>query len=140
MRKLLQLMLPYIGHISTDVKRKFISFCKFYCKNLNIKVVSTPFKLADVFNVKSSIPKSVKSFVVYKFSCPACNACYIVNKDFKEYWETDRKSHIFAHLINNKTCKAPSTENSFEIINSASSSFKAKGKRGYTHNWEEIIA
>ena len=50
------------------------------------------------------------------------------------------ESHIFAHLINNKTCKAPSTENSFEIINSASSSFKAKGKRGYTHNWEEIIA
>ena len=121
-------MLPYIGHISTDVKRKFNQFCKFYCKNLNIKVVSTQFKFADVFNVKSPIPKSLKSFVVYEFSCPACNPFYIVNKDFKEHWETDRKSHIFAHLINNKTCKALSTESCFEIINSASSSFRLKLK------------
>ena len=29
--------LPYIDHIS-DTKRKRNKFCKFYCKNLNIKV------------------------------------------------------------------------------------------------------
>ena len=34
--------LPYVGHISTDVKCKINRFCKFYCKNLNIKVVLTP--------------------------------------------------------------------------------------------------
>ena len=28
----------------------------------------------------------------------------------------DKKSHIFAHLVNNETCKALSTENCFEII------------------------
>ena len=27
--------LPYIGHISTDVKCKIDKFCKFYCKSLN---------------------------------------------------------------------------------------------------------
>ena len=49
--------LPYIGHISTDVKRKINRFCKFYCKSLSIKIVLTPFKVADMFNVKDPIPK-----------------------------------------------------------------------------------
>ena len=49
--------LPYIGYISTDVKRKINRFCKFYCKSLSIKIVLTPFKVADMFNVKDPIPK-----------------------------------------------------------------------------------
>ena len=61
--------LPYIGHISTDVKRKIKRFCKFYCKSLSIKIVLTPFKVADMFNVKDPIPKFLKSFVAYKFVC-----------------------------------------------------------------------
>ena len=67
--------LPHIGHISTDVKRKIYRFCKFYCKSLSIKIVLTPFKVADMFNVKDPIPKSMKSFVFYKFLCPGCNSC-----------------------------------------------------------------
>ena len=59
--------LPYIGHISTNVKRNINRFCKFYCKSLSIKIILTPFKVADMFNVKDPIPKSLKSFVVYKF-------------------------------------------------------------------------
>ena len=62
--------LSYIGHISTDVKRKITRLCKFYCKSLNIRIVLTPFKIVDLYNVKDLIPKSLKSFVVYKFVCP----------------------------------------------------------------------
>ena len=69
--------LPYIGHISTDVKRKINRLCKFYCKNLSVKIVLTPFKIADMFDVKNLIPKSLKFFIVYKFVSPGCNACYI---------------------------------------------------------------
>ena len=67
--------LPYIGHISTDVKRDINRFCKFYCKSLSIKIVLTQFKVAHMFNVKDLIPKFLKSLVVYKFVCPGCNAC-----------------------------------------------------------------
>ena len=42
----------------------------------------------------------------------------------KEHFETDKKSHIFANLVNNETFKALSTENCFEIIDSASTPFK----------------
>ena len=126
--------LPYIGHISTDVKRKINSFCKFYCKRLSIKIILTPFKVADMFNVKDPIPKSLKSFVVYKFVCPGCNACCIgeitrhLTTRIKEHLETDKMSHIFAHLVNNETCKALSTENCFEIIDSAATPFRLKLK------------
>ena len=69
---------------------------------------------------------SLKSFVVYKLVCPGCNACYIgetiryLPTRIKEHLETDKKSSIFAHLVNNETCKALSTESCFEIIESVS--------------------
>ena len=122
--------LPYIGHISRDVRLKINRFCKFHRKSLSIKIVLTLFKVADMVNVKDPIPKFLKSFVVYKFVCPGCNACYIgettrhLSTRIKEPLETDKKSHIFAHLVNKETCKALSTENCFEIIDSASTPFK----------------
>ena len=86
-------------------------------------------------NVKDPISKSLKSFVVNKFVCPGCNACYMsettrhLSTRIKEHLETDKKSHIFAHLVNNETCKALSTENCFEIIDSTSTPFKLKLKQ-----------
>ena len=139
--------LPYIGHISTDVKRKSNRFCKYYCKGLNIKTVLTPFKVADLFNVKDSIPKSLKSFVVYKFVSPGCNACYIgetishLSTGIKKHLEKDKKSHIFTHLVNalnvNETCKALCTENCFEIIDSTSIQFRLKLKEAMHIIWKK---
>ena len=48
--------LPYIGHISVDVKREINRVCKFYCKSLSIKIVLIPFKVGDMFNVQDPIP------------------------------------------------------------------------------------
>ena len=56
--------LPFLGHISTNVKRKIDRFCKYYCKSLNIKNVLTPFQVVDMFNVKHPITKSLKSFFI----------------------------------------------------------------------------
>ena len=135
--------LPYIGHISIDVKRKINRFCKFYCKSLSIKIILTTFKVADMFNVKDPTPKSLKSFVVYKFVCPGCNACYIgettrhLSTRIKEHLETDKKSHIFAHLVNNETCKTLSTGKCFEIIDSAATPFRLKLKEAMHIIWKK---
>ena len=104
-------------------------------------------------NVKNPVPKFLKSFVVYKFVCPDCNACYIgettrhLSTRIKEHLETDKKSHFFAHLVNNEIFNALSTENCFEIIDSASTPFKLKLKeaimhtiwKNNAHNLEETI-
>ena len=103
--------------------------------------ILTPFKVADMFNVKDPIPKFLKSFV-YKFVCPGCNACYIgeithhLSTRIKEHLETDKKSHIFAHLVNNETCKALSTKNCFQIIDSAPTPFKLKLKEAMHIIWK----
>ena len=103
-------------------------------------------------DVKDPVPKFLKTFV-YKFVCPGCNACCTgettrhLSTRIKGHLETDKKSHIFANLVNNETCKALSTENCFEIIDSASTPFKLKLKEAITHtiwknnahNFEEAI-
>ena len=137
MRKGLQLMLQtmLLGTIiSKDVKRTINRFCKFSSKILSIKIALTLFKFADMFNVKDPIRNFLKFFVVYKFLCLGCNDCYIgettrhLSTRIKKYLETDKKSHIFSHLVNNESCKVLSTENCFEIIDCASTPFKLKLK------------
>ena len=95
-----------------------------------------------MFNVKDPIPKFLKLFVVYKFVCPDCNACYIgeitrhLSTRIKEHLETDKKSHIFAYLVNNETFKSRSTENCSEIIDSASTPFRLMLKEAMHIIWK----
>ena len=96
-----------------------------------------------MFNMKIPIPKFLKPFIVDKFVCPGCNPCCIgetnspLSTRVKEHLETDKKSHIFAYLVNNETCKALSTENCFEIIDSASTPFKLKLKEAMHIIWKK---
>ena len=93
--------------------------------------------------MKEPIPKSLKSFAVYKFVCPCCNACYIdetthyLSTQIKKHLEMDKKSHIFVDLVNNQICKALSTENCFEIIDSAATPFRLKLKEAMHIIWKK---
>ena len=44
----------------------------------------------------------------------------------KEHLETDKKSHIFTHLVNDETGKTLSIDNSFETIDFSSTPFRLK--------------
>ena len=134
--------LPYIGNLSTEIKQKVIKYCKYYCKSTNIKIVFSPFKVGNLFSVKGSVPKYLRSFVVYRFTCPGCNASYIgetthhLTTRIKEHLET----HIFKHLNTNRKCKELCNAECFEIIDSATSSaktiIKQTGKaRKYFYNY-----
>ena len=96
-----------------------------------------------MFNVKDPIPKSLKSFVVYKFVCPDCNVCYLgettrhLSTRIKEHSETDKKSLIFVHLVSNDTCKVLGAENCFEIIDSTSTPFRLKLKEAMHIIWKK---
>ena len=74
---------------------------------MSVKIVFAPFKVGDLFSVKDKIPKLLKSFVVYKFVCPGCNACYIgeitrhLSRRIEEHLEKDKELHIFRHLDEN---------------------------------------
>ena len=111
--------LPCIDHFSKTTIQKLKKTCDQYCKDLSVKIVFTPFKVGDLFSVKDAVPKLLKSFVVYKFVCPGCNACYIgettrhLSTRIEEHLEKDKKSHIFKHLDENHNCKSLSTADCF---------------------------
>ena len=67
--------------------------------------------------------------------------CYIgdtkrhLPRRINEHLVTDKKSHIFKHLVENLTCKKLCDENCFAIIDSASSSFRLKLKEALHIMW-----
>ena len=68
---------PYIGKYSEQVQKKITKLCKQYCKENNVKIVFTLFKISYYFSVKDATPYFVKSILVYKFVCTRCKSCYI---------------------------------------------------------------
>ena len=55
----------------------------------------------------------------------------------KEHLETDSKSHIFKLLDTNRKCKELCNAECFEIIDSATSSYRLKLKEGMDITWEK---
>ena len=62
-----------------------------------------------------------------------------LTKRIRDHLETDKKSHIFAHLVNNESCKTLNTENCFGIINSASILFRLRLKGAMHVMWKEPL-
>ena len=66
--------------------------------------------MKNYFAYKDPIPKDLKSFLVYKFTCASCSSNYIGEtcRHFKprieEHNKKDNKSHIFKYLRSSETC------------------------------------
>ena len=128
--------LPYIGHFCKTTKQKLKKV-----KDLSLKNFFTPFKVGDLFNIKDAISKLLKSFVVYKFVCLGCNACYIgettcdLSTRIKEHLEKVKKSYILKYIDKNHHCKSLSVPDCFQIIDCASSKFRFKLKEAMHITW-----
>ena len=100
--------LPYIGKYSEQVQKKLSKICKQFCKDADLKIGFTSFKINNYFSTKDKTPYFLKSFLVYKFVCVRCNSCYIGEtcRHFKtridEHVKKDKKSNIYKHLNNNE--------------------------------------
>ena len=96
-----------------------------------------------MLSIKDSVPKYLKSFVAYRLTCPGCNARYIgetthhLTTKIKEHLKTDSKSHVFKHLDTNRNRKELCDTECFEIIDSATSSYKLKLKEAMHIIWEK---
>ena len=68
--------LPFLK-LSDFTQRKVRMLAKKYCNNLNIKLAFSSFKIKNLLAVKDRVNKSLRSCVVYKFTCAGCNSVYI---------------------------------------------------------------
>ena len=130
--------LPLLPPLVTRLK-----YCKYYCKNTNIKIVFSLFKVGDLFRVKEPVHKYLRSFAVYRFTGPGCFASYIgettrqLTTRIKEHLETDPKSHVFKHLNTNKNCRELCDTECFEAIDPGTSSYRLKVKEAMHITWQK---
>ena len=76
-KKELLIILPFLGTMSSNLKRKLQTSIRNSLPQCNIKVILKSTKrLSALFRFKDVIPKELRSHLVYKFSCSSCNATY----------------------------------------------------------------
>ena len=86
-----------------------------------------------MFSAKDKLVDVMKSFVVYCFICPGCNARYIGETTRHLYIRidehlTNKSSHIFKHLEQSHNCKSLCKKTCFEIVDTANSAIMLKVK------------
>ena len=87
--------LPYLGRFSSVVQSKIRRLGNRYCND--IKLVFTTLKLRNLFSMKDSVPRELRSRVIYKFTCACCNACYI--GETGRHFSTRVREHLFRQVL-----------------------------------------
>ena len=135
--------LRYLGRFSTVAQTKICRLVNRCCNDLDMKLVFTTFKLRNLFSVKDSVPRDLRSRVIYKFTCACCNACYVgeTGRHFStrvcEHLSSDKSSHIFKHLQSSECCHQSCSVDCFEILYSTPTKFQLKLKEAMHINWEK---
>ena len=93
-------------------------------------------------NVKDTVPRSLRSNVVYKFNCAEYNSAYVgetsrhLSTRVREHLYTDKNSNIFKHLKSSDKCKKACNDSCFTILDSASTYHQLKIKEALHIMWE----
>ena len=117
--------LPFVGDFCTVTRKKLKHLLDLICKDIDIRIVFSSFKIKIFFSFKDSIPDTLKSLVVYQFTCAGCNSRYIgeTSRHFatrvKEHLSSDKNSHVYKHLNGSPSCKRKCSVDCFKIVDSA---------------------
>ena len=77
-KKELIIILPYLGNMSQIVKTKLTETMSKHMKFCKLRVIyQTNNRLKNYFPFKDFVPKTLRSSLIYKFSCGSCRASYI---------------------------------------------------------------
>ena len=88
-KKELLIILPFLGTMSSNLKRKLQTCFRNSLPQCNIKIIlKSTNRLSSLFRFKDAIPKELQSHLIYKFSCSSCNASY--------YGKTERHLNVRA--------------------------------------------
>ena len=96
-------------------------------------------------NVKDTVPRSLRSNVVYKFICAGCNSAYVgetsqhLATQAREHLSTNKNSNILKHLKSSDKCKKACNDSCNTILDSASTYHQLKIKEALHILWEKPI-
>ena len=81
------IVLPFLGQFSLNLRSRLYNCFNKTLPQCNIKVIfQSKNRLSDLFRLKGSISKELRSHIVYKFLCSNCNITY--------YGETERQLNV----------------------------------------------
>ena len=113
-----------------------------YCKNLNSKLAFSSFKIKNFITVKDLVHRSLRSCVVYKFTCAGQNSVYIgettrhLTTRVREHLSTDKNSHIFKRLKNSTSYKDVCNESCFKVLDTENTYHNLRIKEALHITWE----
>ena len=96
----------------------------------------TSTKIKSFSSAKDSVPRYLKSRVVYKFSCAGCNSCYVgettryLDTRIEEHLKKGKKSAEYKHIHENVNCFDKCTKQCFPILDTAPTMYQRKIKEG----------
>ena len=76
-KEIIYLTLPFLGDVSRKIQNTLkYNFSKFY-PQIDFRFVNVnSFRTSSFFNFKDRMPSDLRSSVIYKFTCPSCQAGY----------------------------------------------------------------
>ena len=84
-KKELIIILPYLGKMSQIVKTRLTKTMNKYMKFCKLRVIfQTNNRLKSYFRFKDSVPETLRSNLISKFSCGNCTASYI-DKTYRHF-------------------------------------------------------
>ena len=104
-KKEVTIVLPYLGRLSLQiVKRLQWTVAKHLSYRCNLRVIfKTQRRLRNCFSFKDKIPESLRSHVVYKYTCKTCNEFYIGKTD--RHYYVRKCEHFGRTPLRGKECK-----------------------------------
>ena len=86
------MILPFMGTTSMSVRNNLVRSFRNILPFCNIKIIfKTSSRLSSYFKYKDSFPKSLKSGVLYRYTCAKCTLSYIGYT--ARYWEKRLEEH-----------------------------------------------
>jgi hypothetical protein len=143
-KKELRIVLPFLGKVSLQVKRRLRNIYKLYLPNVKLNVIfSSKRRLNNSFCYKDRIPMDINSLILYNFTCSICKDTYLgktkrhflvreyehlglsvaTNKSLK--FNSSNASDIRKHL---HTCGHTSSLEDFKIVGNASNDYHLRIK------------
>ena len=113
-KKELRICLPFLGKQSFDIKTKLSKFVSKNFPQCKLQIIfNSNSRIRNFFTFKDKIPLSVRSHILYRYTCDGCNAVYI-GKTRRHYLV-----RVFEHLGTSLLTHKKYTYNPLNINNTA---------------------
>ena len=124
-------ILPFIDIASLNFRRKLKKLFKSI--DVDVQIIFRSLKVSSYFSLKSKTDLSLRTNVVYRFTCLADPNLFYIGKTkrffglrFSEHTEKDQKSSVHQHIISCNSCRNCDLLRNFDIIDSARNDFELK--------------